>query len=253
MRFASLSSGSNANCFFIESEDNAVLIDCGISARKVETFLDENNIDLAKIKAVLITHEHTDHIRHIKRISAKFKAPVYISPLSYSRLSNPPNRVCEIKSGCEFKVGGLKILPVTVAHDAANTFGFRIVAGGKKMFFASDIGSFDNEIVELSQGANLIAIEANFDPEMLRVSDYHYLLKQRIAGGNGHLSNYEAVRFLRLAMNGVTDNVFFLHLSENNNNPTVLRQLVLDDLKKDFSDTVFRIASRKAPSPIVEI
>lgn len=254
MRFASLSSGSKQNCFYIENNNEAILIDAGIAYKRLESYLGMIGRQATQIKAIFVTHEHGDHVRGLKRIAAMIGVPVYIHNKSRKYLNFELENWRELIDDVPILFGSLEILPFEVNHDAMNTFGFMVSDNNnKKIFIASDVGMYDDKLIEFGKTADLIAIEANYDPEMLRTSFYHYTLKKRIQGNNGHLSNNDSVDFLNTVINDKTKNIVFLHLSENNNHPTILKKLVTNKLKYKHSKVNFRIANREKPTELIEV
>jgi phosphoribosyl 1,2-cyclic phosphodiesterase len=253
MRFCSLSSGSKQNCFYIESGNEAILIDAGIAYKRLLSYLEMIGRQATQIKAIFITHEHGDHVRGLKRIAASIGVPVYIHSESRESLNFELENWRELIDGVAILFGGIEILPFEVTHDAINTFGFMVSDGDKNIFLASDVGMYDDKLIEFGKSADLVAIEANYDPEMLRTSMYHYALKKRIQGNNGHLSNNDSVGFLDTIMNGRTKNVVFLHLSENNNHPNLLRNLVMEELREKHSEVKFWIAGREKPTELIDV
>ena len=197
LKFCSLYSGSSGNSLLVESNKTKILIDCGTSAKKIITALNELNIDITNIDAILITHEHTDHVQSLGTISKKFDIPVFAN---YETWSAIPNQAQKIDSknrnifinDTEFQIGNLQIFPFSTPHDAANPCGFSIVEKNKKLSIATDLGHMNKSIFENLKGSSFILLESNYEPEVLKMSQYPFHLKRRIAGPHGHLSNNEA-------------------------------------------------------------
>ena len=197
LKFCSLYSGSSGNSLFVESNNTKILIDCGTSAKKVITALESLDIDINDIDAILVTHEHSDHIQGLGTISKKYNIPVFSNfetwnamPIQREKIDSK-NRNFFINN-TEFQIGNLQIFPFSTPHDAANPCGFSIVNGDKKLSIATDLGHMEQTIFENLKGSSFILLESNYDPEVLKMSPYPYALKRRISGPHGHLSNNDA-------------------------------------------------------------
>lgn len=253
MHFSILSSGSKQNCFHIESGENSILIDIGITWSKAQRFVSELGCLSKPVDALFVTHEHLDHIRGIKGFSRQCPAPVYMDEASRDSLKLRLKLHEHLNEGEWVKVGVLKILPFRVNHDAVNTFGYIVEDGQRRLFLASDIGSFDERIIRLASGSHAVAIESNYDEEMLSNSFYPDALKKRIFGKNGHLSNRGAEKFLERVINPKTRHVFFLHLSENNNRIDLVERMIDQSLQSRYPEVGFHISRRESPIGPFEI
>lgn len=194
LNFCSLYSGSSGNCLFVETESTKILVDCGTSLKKVQDGL--NNIDkkIEEIDAIVVTHEHSDHVQSLGNASKKFNIPIYTNfetleamPKQKEKIESKNQMLFEI--GKEFTIGDLAITPFSIPHDAANPCGFNIFNNKSKLTIATDLGHMNNDLINNFKGSSFILIESNYDPEILKCSRYPYILKQRIAGPKGHLSN----------------------------------------------------------------
>ena len=197
LKFCSLYSGSSGNSLLVESNKTKILIDCGTSAKKIITALNELNIDITNIDAILITHEHTDHVQSLGTISKKFDIPVFANYETWSAIPNQAEKIDSKNrnifiNDTEFQIGNLQIFPFSTPHDAANPCGFSIVEKNKKLSIATDLGHMNKSIFENLKGSSFILLESNYEPEVLKMSQYPFHLKRRIAGPHGHLSNNEA-------------------------------------------------------------
>lgn len=254
MLFSSLSSGSKQNCFYIEEKDNAILIDCGISYDKLRYFLSRIGRDTRKIKAVFITHEHLDHVRGLRSILRGLQVPVFIHPDSRTRLPYRLKHWQDLQHAQTVSFGDLQVYSFDINHDAAHTFGYLISSRGRPgIFLASDIGSFHPGILRLAEQCPLVAIESNYDLEMLRGSTYPPDIKQRILSNRGHLSNRGCIEFLKKAIRGHTRQVCLLHLSENNNTRELVWEGVRNELQPLYPQVQFYIAPRELPMELLEI
>ncbi len=253
MKFCILSSGSSGNCFYIESDDTAILIDIGLSYKTLIRNLSIIKRNISNIKALFITHEHSDHIKGLRSFIKTAGIPVFINSKSKLYLDIALNEHEELLSGKTVDLDGISIMPVSISHDAANTFGFKVTDKKSSLFLASDIGSIDENIVEQARGAHAIAIESNHDIDMLKKSEYPQYLKKRISGRFGHLSNDSAADFIERSATDSTKNVFFLHLSQNNNSPGLIEQIIESRLSGKFPDTAFHISCRDKPSELFDL
>lgn len=253
MRCASLISGSKANTFYLETNEHALLIDAGLSFPKLETTFAELKIDINKIRGILVTHEHEDHIKHLKRVASVLKLPVYITAESYKKagLSLQDHHI--IKAGDDLVFGDIHINAFRVLHDSEMCLGFLASNNNKKLFFASDIGSFDDKILEKAYNVDFIGIEANYEPSMLTRCTYPQYLKDRISSGAGHLSNSEAAIFVKETVGKNTKNTMFLHISENSNCTSYIEKMIDQDLYHKFPEIHYHITSRHGHGPLIEV
>ncbi len=259
--FCSLYSGSSGNSLFIETPNTKILIDAGESAKKIETALNSINVDVKDIDAILVTHEHVDHIKGIPTLYKKFKVPIYANretwdamPEVASKVENENQNLFLINEN--FDIGDLKILPFSIPHDAANPCGFNIYYENQKISVATDLGHIDSKIIKSLESSSFILLEANYDPNILKCSRYPYLLKQRIAGPNGHLSNEAAGKAISYLMNSGLKNVMLGHLSKENNFPELAYKTVVDELflnNFDENNIKIGVASRSNPSNIINL
>jgi phosphoribosyl 1,2-cyclic phosphodiesterase len=233
MKFAVLSSGSKANSTYIEAGDNAILIDCGLSARECRRRMESNGIDASRIRAILITHEHSDHIRGISVLSRQLKVPVYANKLTAAHL-NDVYAVEHFKTGQSFRLADFEVEPFSIVHDADDPVGFAVHEGLSKLVQLTDLGRITALVRRATEDCNAIVLESNYDPEKLKNCDYPWDLKQRIKSAHGHLSNNDAAAFLSDIRHSYLSRAILGHLSENSNSP----ELVLNTFSSfvDFSD-----------------
>ena len=223
LRFSVLSSGSRANATFVEAGGVRILIDCGLSAREVARRLALLGIDPSSIDCLLVTHEHSDHIRGIPAFGRRFGVPVHGNRATLAAL-----RSClpcasmefeEFESGEPFVLGGVEILPFPVVHDAVEPVGFRIRAAQSVFCQVTDTGRVTPLIREALQGAQAMVVESNHDRDLLYACEYPWQVKQRISSSHGHLSNEQAAELLESVVHSELAVVVLAHLSENSNNP----------------------------------
>lgn len=253
MRCASLISGSKANSFYIENENDALLIDAGLSLPKMEQTIATLHLHKDKLRGILVTHEHDDHIRHLKRVASAYKLPVYMTEKSYNKAGLTIKDHIFIKPNDILEFGSIIVDPFEVLHDAEQCLGFTFEDRGKKIFYASDIGSYNDFIIQKAYGSHFIGIEANYELSMLSACPYPQYLKKRISGGSGHLANHEAARFVRDAAGVQTQYVMFLHISENSNCLTHVGRMIDEDLLHYNSQISYQITNRHSHSPLITI
>lgn len=224
MDLCSIASGSSGNCAYVGSENTGVLIDAGISGKKVEAGLNAIDRTAKEIDGILITHEHSDHIKGLGVLSRKYSLPIYATKETAEAIMQTgslgtidPELFCLIEPDEEFTVGDLKILPFEISHDAAHPVGYRLECGGKSVGIATDLGQYSQYTIERLQKVNALLLEANHDVNMLQVGRYPYYLKRRILGKRGHLSNESAGQLLCRLLHDQLKAVFLGHLSKENN------------------------------------
>ncbi len=261
LKFRSLYSGSSGNSLLVETPNTKVLVDAGESAKKIENTLNDMQINAHDIDAILVTHEHSDHIKGLGVLSKKFDIPVYANEETWEAMPEvaekvQPEKQNKYKPYEKFDIGDLKILPFQIPHDAANPCGFNLFYNNQKISIATDLGHMDYNLIKYLEESSFLLLEANYDPNILRCSRYPYLLKQRIAGPNGHLSNETAGKTISYLMKSGLSKVMLGHLSKENNFPELAYQTVIDELcNNNFDENKLRmgIASRTSPSDIIEI
>ena len=261
LKFRSLYSGSSGNSLFVETPNSKILIDAGVSTKKIETALNGLEVDVHDIDAILVTHEHSDHVRGLGTLAKKFDIPIYANQETWDAMPEVAQKVQLenqnfFKPNEKFDIGDLKILPFSIPHDAANPCGFNLFCGNQKISIATDLGHMDAQLIKCLEGSSFILLEANYDPNILKCSRYPYTLKQRIAGPNGHLSNEIAGKTISYLLKSGLKKVMLGHLSKENNFPELAYQTVIDELcNQNFNENKFSlsVASRLAPSSVVNI
>ncbi|MBR0445070.1 MAG: MBL fold metallo-hydrolase [Clostridia bacterium] len=254
MIFCPLSSGSSGNSSFLESGGTRILIDAGLTAKRIRALLEEIGIDISTISAILVTHEHSDHISGIGVLSGKYRIPVYANAECFNAM--PATTRDKIPASCIrlfdtdhlFFLSGLQILPFSTPHDAARSVGFSIVSEGCKCTVMTDIGHIDDRMLSVAAESDLLLIEANHDVDMLMAGRYPYHLKKRILSGHGHLCNEDCARALIALHDRGVRNVILGHLSQENNSPE-LAQVTIDSALKaaGISDMNIMVANRDHP------
>lgn len=239
---ASLNSGSNGNCYYVGNEREAVLVDAGISCRETEKRLLRLGLDKSKIKAVIITHEHTDHINGLYQLLKKNNWPVYITPptLAESRLDLSLQIVRPFEATTPITIGSLSITCFPKFHDASDPHSVVVACGELKVGVFTDIGVVCPRVVEHFKTCHAVFLEANYDEEMLERGPYPYHLKKRIRGGKGHISNKQAVQLFIEHKAPHLSHLILSHLSQHNNDP----RLVYDLFSSVAGSTTITVASR---------
>ncbi|ADH86553.1 MBL fold metallo-hydrolase [Desulfurivibrio alkaliphilus] len=229
MRFCVLGGGSKGNATYVEAGETRLLIDAGFSGRELETRLDALGIDPAGLSAVLLSHEHGDHIRGAGVLSRRYHLPLYANrPTLQAAARNlgSPAAVHEFTTGATFTCGAIKVHPFAVSHDAAEPVGFLLQAGGLRLGHCTDLGMVSRLARHRLTGCHALVLECNHDPEMLATGPYTPALKQRVRSRHGHLANHEAAELLAELLHPGLSQVVLSHLSETNNTPELAAQAV---------------------------
>lgn len=261
IKFCSLYSGSSGNSLLVQSNNTSVLVDAGVSCKKIEEALNSMCVDISSISAILVTHEHTDHIQSIATISKKYNIPVFASSKTWNAMPNIKDKIIDENKKYfslenSFKIADLDILPFSTPHDAADSCGFNICNNRTKISIATDLGHVTPEILHSLEESKFILLEANYDPEVLKMSRYPYELKSRINGPTGHLSNYIAGDTISILMNSGLQSVMLGHLSKENNFPELAYKTVVEQIKKhNLSENSIdlSVATRFEPSKFIEV
>jgi phosphoribosyl 1,2-cyclic phosphodiesterase len=231
MRFSVLSSGSKANCTFVEAGGVRFLVDCGLSGKQAEERMAQVGVDPKTLSGILVTHEHADHINGVATLSRRYGLPVYANVSTMERISKPRGREI-FKTGSDFCIGSVDVTPFSIVHDASDPVGFSIRAEGLKLVIVTDLGRVTTLVQEHARGANAILLESNHDQEMLQSCSYTWELKQRIASTHGHLCNEAAGQLLEEIMHPGLFHVVLGHLSENSNTPALALETAHRYLKR---------------------
>ncbi len=247
----SLNSGSNGNCYYVANDHDAVLVDVGISCRETEKRMLRLGLSMQKVKAIFISHEHSDHIKGLEVLAKKYKLPVYITDatLNNSRLNLCGLSVHTFKSYQTIMVGGLAIVPFSKFHDAADPYSFVVTGNGVNIGVFTDLGHCCENVVKNFKQCHAIFLEANYDEKMLDQGDYPYHLKKRIKSGRGHLSNTQALDLFRIHKPTHMSHVLLSHLSKDNNCPILVKDL----FQKHAGSTEVIVASRYNETEVFHI
>lgn len=254
MQIHILASGSTGNAAFIEMGGHKILIDAGISTRRIEKGLAEVGFDASQLDAILITHEHIDHIQGLDVLIRRYKVPVYTRPATWEKIpcreKLPRECCCEL--GSSLDLGTMKIEPFAISHDAVDPVGFCVLQGQTKTVLATDLGKITPIVEEALAYADNLIFESNHDPVMLKEGPYPPYLKRRISGPQGHLSNQEAGNTLARVPHAGVMQIFLAHLSQQNNFPLLAMGTVGDILRqKGCSKIVLRRTYPAATASLV--
>ncbi len=223
----SLNSGSNGNCYYIGNEREAILIDAGISCREIEKRMKRLHLSIYKVKAIFVSHEHSDHIKGIPLLSRKYNLPVYTTTTTLSQgcFKIEEHLVKRFDAHVQILIGDISITPFPKLHDACDPYSFIVSSNYVKVGVFTDIGIACKNVIDHFQQCNAAFLEANYDEEMLEKGHYPYHLKNRIKGGMGHLSNKQALDLFLKYKPAFMSHLFLSHLSKNNNCPQIVSEL----------------------------
>ncbi len=265
LNFCSIASGSSGNCSYIGTENTHILVDAGISGKKVENGLQKLGLKCSDLSAIFITHEHSDHVKGLGVLARRYGIPIFCTEGTKGALEHI-SQVGEIdktlfhrvKSDESVLVGDIQVLPFAISHDAAEPVAYRIESDGKSIGFATDLGVYDSYIVDHLQNLDMILLEANHDVRMLQVCSYPYHTKQRILGAKGHLANETAGRLLNEILHEGLQKVLLGHLSLENNFPqlayeTVRSEIVMGDTGFSAEQFQIEVAKREENSSLISL
>ncbi|GAB2685601.1 MBL fold metallo-hydrolase [Mucilaginibacter koreensis] len=246
---ASLNSGSNGNCYYVGNSKDAVLVDVGISCREVEKRMQRLGLSMLKVKAIFISHEHSDHIRGLTVLAKKYSLPVYITPRTqmWGRLELEDARI--FPDDKLFTIGSLTVAAFLKHHDAAEPHSFTVSCDGVTVGVFTDIGVPCTNLLEHFSQCHAAILEANYDEHMLHGGKYPFHLKRRISGGKGHLSNRQALELFKAYRAPYLSHLLLAHLSKENNCPDLVQKL----FDAHAGDTKVVVASRYQESAVYHI
>lgn len=263
MRVCSIASGSSGNCIYVGSDNTHVIIDAGISGKRIEEGLNSLGLSTKDLDAILITHEHSDHVASIGVISRKYSVPMYatkgtIEGITQQKCIGPVDRslFCEIAADRDFVIEDLHINPIEVSHDALEPVAYRIEHNGSSVGVCTDLGTYNEKIIKGFAGVDALFLEANHDVHMLQVGRYPYYLKQRILSDRGHLSNENCGRLLCRLLHDDMKSITLGHLSAENNlaelaYEAVRLEILMDECDYSPADFEIRVAKRSEPSEVI--
>jgi len=257
--FSPLFSGSSGNAIYVGNEEGAILVDAGMSATAILNEMTANGLDPASVKAIVITHEHIDHINGVGPLARKLKVPVYATEGTWEGMTKragklDPLNIRTVQPGEDFYIGGINVMPFATPHDSRQSCGYVITLGGIKAAVATDLGHLTPDWLNYILGSDIVLLESNYDPDMLIAGPYPYELKTRIKGRHGHLSNEDAGNAaVRLVESG-TGTIILGHLSKENNFPDLALETCRGILYEHGYDGVdLSVARRDGCSGVFEI
>lgn len=263
MRLCSIASGSSGNCIYAGTEATHVLVDAGISGKRVENGLKELGLCARDLDGILVTHEHNDHVSGLGVLSRRYGIPIYATAKTADAIRGckslgaiPDGLFYEVRADEPFRIKDLTVNPMRISHDAADPVGYRFFYGNKRAAVCTDLGTYNDYTVECLKGMDVLLLEANHDVNMLQVGSYPYLLKQRILGNRGHLSNENSGRLLSRVLHDNLKKVVLGHLSHENNLPelayeTVRMEIDLADNPYRAGDFPIQVAKRSEVSEVI--
>jgi phosphoribosyl 1,2-cyclic phosphodiesterase len=248
---SALASGSNGNCYYIGNSKEAVLVDAGISCRETEKRMKRLGLNMQTVKAIFISHEHADHIRGLSILSSKYQLPVYITTptLRNGRLGINKSLIRSFHPHEPVSIGSLSIHPFPKLHDAADPYSFIVAHNGIRVGVFTDIGAPCAHVTSHFAQCHAAFLESNYDEEMLEKGGYPFYLKRRIRGGNGHLSNRQALELFLTHRPNYLSHLILSHLSGNNNCPDLVQQL----FHPHSGSSTIVVASRHEETPVFSI
>ena len=265
LELCSIASGSSGNCICVGSDDHHILIDAGISGKRIENGLNEIDLKSQEMDGILITHEHMDHIAGLGVMARRYGLPMYATAGTIEAIKQTssvgkidPELFCEITPQETFMIGDLDITPIPISHDAADPVAYKVQHDNHQVAVVTDLGNYDEQIVEQLQGLDGLLLEANRDIHMLETGMYPYPLKRRIMGDRGHLSNERSGQLLCELLHDHFGTVMLGHLSKENNYEelayeAVRLEVTMGDNPYKADDFPIRVAKRDRVSPVIRV
>lgn len=262
MKLCSIASGSSGNCIYIGNKNTKLLVDVGISGKRIENGLTSIDVDPHSIDGILITHEHSDHVSGLGVMARRYNIPIYATPETIVAVLKSKNigKISDslfryIEPDVSFEIKDMLINPFSISHDAANPVCYTFESNGHRMGIATDLGKYDDYTVDSLKGCEALLLEANHDINMLEVGAYPYHLKRRILGDRGHLSNVNSAKLICELLNDKLQSIFLGHLSKENNYPELAYETVKVELESYHVNILkhlqLSVANRDKPSDYV--
>lgn len=253
LRFLSLASGSSGNCYYLGNSMYGILIDAGIGARTIKKRLKDAGIGLEQIYAVFITHDHFDHIKSVGTLGMKYHIPIYSTPKVHGGINSCYGMTEKLTAGCQHfiendetvEIGEFRITSFPLPHDSSDNSGYIVNYRNKTFTFATDLGCPTESLCRCINQSDYLLLEANYDEDMLHNGKYPYLLKRRVSGDFGHLSNRVAAEIVAAHATERLTHVFLCHLSKENNTPELAFQTVSEITNRNIEIVVL---PRTAPT-----
>lgn len=255
LQLCSLASGSSGNCYYVGSSSEGVLVDCGISARRIRKTLEDIGVGIEAIKGILITHNHIDHISALTLLTKKYRLPVHCTEGTWKGILRnrmtfdaDPQMYRPLKTFEPLQIGNLKIEAFPVSHDAHDAVGFHFRAAGRNLTIATDLGFIGDHAAHYLKISDAMVIESNYDEQMLLNGNYPEQLKHRVHGSMGHMCNAHTAEFLADNYHNRLTHILLAHLSAENNTPEIAVQTLMDTFTRKgiaiHSGTVIKVLPR---------
>ncbi len=256
MKFCVLGSGSRGNSTYVETEGGGILIDAGFSGKEIARRLAIIGRSPDRLQAILVTHEHNDHIAGVGVLSRRYHLPVYANSATFAASEKKLGKVFEFRefsTGAGFRIANFAIHPFAVSHDTADPVGFVIQSGGRSLGYCTDTGKITKLMEHLLGRCHGLVLEANHDPAMLQAGPYPLPLKQRVRSNMGHLANGDAASLVRRLGNGPLQALVLAHLSETNNHPDLVVQAIRHGCNGMRQCLEPVLAEQSAPGPLLSV
>ena len=261
MKFISFGSGSSGNCYYLLEDGIGLIIDAGIGIRSFKKYFREYGFTYPTLKAILVTHDHTDHVKAVGALSGEYNLEVFATEEVHKGILNNyythkkvrPELCRTYLPGDDWSIGPFHITTFTVPHDASHNCGYFIETATTNFCFITDAGSFTPEMISFVRRARNLVIEANYDAAMLDEGPYPLHLKKRIKAPTGHACNAETARILEENLAATTENIWLCHLSEENNHPELARKTIAQALERSDCKSQLHVLRRRIPSGPFEL
>ncbi len=265
MNVCSIASGSSGNCIFAATDNTSILIDAGLSGKKIEEGLQSIGHTTAELDGILVTHEHSDHIKGLGVLARRYGIPIYTTEGTWNSICNissigkmPEGIYHQVEADTSLCIKEMEILPFAISHDAAEPVAYRIRSDGKSMAVATDMGMYSEYTISHLRYLDVLFLEANHDIRMLETGRYPYPLKQRIRGERGHLSNEDSGRLLCEILHDDMKHIVLSHLSQENNYPalafeTVCSEVTFGDNPYKSGDFAIQVAKRDTVGDLITV
>ena len=265
LELCAIASGSSGNCICVGSDHTHVLIDAGISGKRIETGLNEIDLKTSEMQGILVTHEHIDHIAGLGVLARRYGIPIFatertVDAIMHTKSVGKIDRELfqVIQPGKRFSIGELIFHPISISHDAADPVAYKVINEDKSVAVITDLGNYNQAIVDELQGLDALLLEANHDVKMLQLGSYPYPLKQRILGDRGHLSNERSGQLLSELLHDKFGTVVLGHLSKENNYEelayeAVRLEVTMGDNPYKADDFPMMVAKRDTVSPMIRV
>lgn len=225
LKYCSVGSGSSGNCHYVSYKNTNILVDAGLSGKRITNGLNDIDVDMNTVKGIFITHEHSDHIKGAGIISRKFDIPIFANVKTWCAMKDKLGDIKDhnmkvFENDKSYSLGDIIVRPFSIEHDSADAVGYNFYTGNNdKISIATDIGCITDNIRRHLYKSKLVVLESNYDPNMLMMGSYPYSLKRRVMSEEGHLSNEDAAKFCIELVNQGTERILLAHLSKENNFP----------------------------------